>query len=132
MRLEGDIMKKSSLIIVLAITFTIFLSSCSKQDNQCQPCPQYTPPVEGWCSDGVIQSAKTDECGCTGHPSCMQKNFCTTENFEECPEEGQVVCGWFNTNIKCIKYPCAQNFANSCLACQDDKVAHWTEGECPK
>lgn len=41
------------------------------------------------------------------------------------------VCGWFNEDIKCIKYPCAQTFGNSCESCKDEKVIYYTEGECP-
>lgn len=52
-----------------------------------------------------------------------QGNICTMDYVP--------VCGWFNQDIKCTKYPCAQTFGNSCGACHDDKVDYYTEGECP-
>jgi hypothetical protein len=61
------------------------------------------------------------------------KNYCTPEQKKAqiCPEYYSATCGWFNSSIKCIKYPCAQTFSNSCFACADDKVEYYTIGECP-
>jgi len=63
------------------------------------------------------------------------KNYCQEESREGgyCIEVYQPVCGWVDSKkIQCIKYPCAQEYSNSCFACQDEKVEYWTEGECPK
>lgn len=50
-----------------------------------------------------------------------------------CPKIWKPVCGWFDASqIQCIKYPCAQTYANSCLACKDPKVIGFTPGPCPK
>ena len=48
-----------------------------------------------------------------------------------CTADVNPACGWFNEDIKCIKYPCAATYSNSCNACIDEKVAYWTQGECP-
>ncbi len=49
-----------------------------------------------------------------------------------CPRIWKPVCGWFDAGqIQCIKYPCAQTFSNSCLACKDPKVIGFTPGPCP-
>jgi hypothetical protein len=42
------------------------------------------------------------------------------------------VCGWNDPDkIKCIKYPCAQDYSNGCEACQNEAVAYYTPGMCP-
>lgn len=38
--------------------------------KRCDPCPQYSPPVPGWCQNGTIEQPAVDECGCAGPPSC--------------------------------------------------------------
>ena len=61
------------------------------------------------------------------------KVYCPEEKGGDfCIQEYKPVCGWFNENIKCIKYPCAETFSNSCFACLNEDVEYWTDGECPK
>lgn len=63
------------------------------------------------------------------------ENYCAPEsrNAEVCMTLYKPVCGWFDADkIQCFRYPCAANYPNSCVACIDEKVAYWTEGECPK
>lgn len=48
-----------------------------------------------------------------------------------CAEIYQPVCGWYNSNIQCLKYPCAETFSNSCFACSDSRTSYWTAGVCP-
>lgn len=59
--------------------------------------------------------------------------YCTNEDkFNDiCTREYMPVCGWFNSDIKCIKYPCAQTYGNKCEACSAENVEYYTEGECP-
>jgi hypothetical protein len=53
-------------------------------------------------------------------------------NVEGCPDVLRPVCGWNDPErIQCIKYPCAQDYFNSCEACVDENVLYWTEGTCP-
>ncbi|MFA4960595.1 MAG: hypothetical protein WC548_02925 [Candidatus Pacearchaeota archaeon] len=63
-----------------------------------------------------------------------EKNYCTDEQRvdEFCVMEYRPVCGWFKQDILCVKYPCAQTYDNSCVACHDEIVSYWSEGECPK
>ena len=78
----------------------------------------------------------SDACGC----GCVINDITKDENQNLCPDvrpemctmEYMPVCGWFNENIKCFKYPCAANYGNKCAACSDAKVKSWTQGECPK
>ncbi len=58
---------------------------------------------------------------------CMPK----TRNVEACTMEYNPVCGWFKPTVTCVKYPCAQTFGNPCLACKNELVESWTQGECP-
>ena len=62
-----------------------------------------------------------------------EKKLCppNSKNVDACTADYNPVCGWFNQNIKCIKFPCAANFPNSCNACKDSKVESYTVGECP-
>jgi len=69
-----------------------------------------------------------------GECPAAKKTYCTPaqRGAEVCTMEYRPVCGWFNESIQCIRYPCAATYSNPCMACADDKVAYWTEGECPK
>jgi len=62
------------------------------------------------------------------------KTYCSTESIsgDVCSEVAEPVCGWYNENINCIVYPCAQTYNNSCFACKDSQVVYWTDGSCPK
>ena len=63
-----------------------------------------------------------------------EKIYCTPEQkkAQVCPEYYSATCGWFNQSIKCLKYPCAQTFANPCFACASPNVEYYTAGECPR
>ena len=65
-------------------------------------------------------------------PSELEKKYCALESREPgaCISIYEPVCGWFNENIKCIKYPCAKTYGNSCEACKDKNVEYWSKKEC--
>ena len=67
-------------------------------------------------------------------PKCLIKdnNNSIGCKIASCADVYMPVCGWFNSNINCLKYPCASTYSNSCYACSDSKVDYWTNGECPK
>jgi hypothetical protein len=103
----------------------------------CGPCPMFAPPAPGWCSNGTIVPGKKDECNCTSPPRCLKeedKHYCSIESrkAEVCPTLYQPVCGWFNKNVQCVKYPCAIRESNACIVCLNNNVEYYTEGECPK
>jgi len=61
------------------------------------------------------------------------KVFCNDEDRKGdfCITLYDPVCGWSDPDkIKCITYPCASTYSNSCFACQDENVLYWTQGEC--
>ena len=67
-------------------------------------------------------------------PDTSEKNYCTEDSrgIQACNLMYAPVCGWFNQDIKCLKYPCAQEYSNGCFACTDKNVEYWTYGECPE
>jgi hypothetical protein len=81
------------------------------------------------CPEGKVPFLDETGCGCKDE----EKNFCTEEQKGAlvCGLEEDTVCGWFSENIKCIAFPCAATFNNPCMACTDENVAYWTDGECP-
>ena len=62
-----------------------------------------------------------------------ERRYCSNISREGrfCTQEYAPVCGWVNSEIKCIKWPCAMTFSNGCFACLDEKVEYYTDGECP-
>ncbi|HLC60214.1 MAG TPA: hypothetical protein VJJ52_02185 [Candidatus Nanoarchaeia archaeon] len=102
------------------------------------------------CPDGKTTAGPTGRCLKNSDGTCgwevtscppsnqnesLKQNYCTAESRkgQMCIALYKPVCGWFDpARIQCIKYPCANTFSNSCVACQDDKVLYWTEGECQK
>ncbi|MFH1248930.1 MAG: M23 family metallopeptidase [archaeon] len=114
-------------------------------DDKKEDCKQYS--IEN-CPKGCIVCPPCEVCSSV---SCNTNEFCSKMGFNEtwyysvspntCSEESRTadacpaiyspVCGWFNSTIKCIKYPCAATYSNSCEACRDSKVAYWVGSECP-
>ena len=61
------------------------------------------------------------------------KHYCNEEQItDQCPTLKDDVCGWFNENINCLVFPCANDYINPCLACSDTNVEYYTFGKCPK
>ncbi|MFA6088677.1 MAG: DUF333 domain-containing protein [Candidatus Woesearchaeota archaeon] len=88
------------------------------------------------CSDGSYVGRIAPDCEfapCPINVTTKDKIYCKSEqrNAQVCTLEYRPVCGWFNNNIKCIKYPCAITADNPCNACSNENVEYWTDGECP-
>ena len=90
------------------------------------------------CADGGRRFDDVCGCGCEGakpiSPIGKEQNVCPPGSRARgaCIALYQPVCGWFNASeIQCIRYPCAQTYSNSCVACQDQRVKYWTLEECP-
>ncbi len=98
-----------------------------------------------------LECAVCPPCVACSSIKCSSKEFCKSQGFDEnwykkqnyckpsereadiCIQLYQPVCGWFDSGkIKCIKYPCAKEFSNSCFACANENVLYWTDGTCPK
>ena len=63
-----------------------------------------------------------------------QRNYCSEKSrqADACIAVYQPVCGWSDSEkVQCLVFPCAQTYSNSCFACMDEKVAFWTQGDCP-
>ncbi|NTV23647.1 MAG: hypothetical protein HGA85_04705 [Nanoarchaeota archaeon] len=91
------------------------------------------------CEESRIPFSDEDGCGCEftfeeEKPSegKLAAIDCTEEQRNKlCTKEYIPVCGWFNQDIQCVKYPCAADYGNKCTACTDEKVGYYTEGKCP-
>lgn len=118
--------KKAAKIAVVPLSFPVTVVEVNKLD--CEGC--YNIKLQRNDNQEQIErelnnwQIKTSE----------ERNYCTPEQKKAavCTMEYHAVCGWFDQNIQCFKYPCAAIYSNPCMACSDDKVAYWTEGECPK
>lgn len=67
-------------------------------------------------------------------PGDEERFYCDSEFPERpdvCIEIYDPVCGWFGENIKCLTYPCAETFSNSCFSCSNGDVEYYTPGVCP-
>lgn len=87
-----------------------------------------TPPGNG---DGNGVNGNGNGNGGNG----VEQHFCSPESrlAEACALVYQPVCGWSDPEkIQCFAFPCADNYSNSCLACLNENVLYWTEGNCPK
>lgn len=60
--------------------------------------------------------------------------LCTTgDRSAVCTEEIKTVCGWFSPEfVQCFVNPCAAEYSNICLACNDPKVYSISNNLCPK
>jgi hypothetical protein len=117
-------MFRKALFGVLVISL-LFLVSCSQPLTACTEEAKVCPDGSSVGRQGP--NCEFAECG-------VKQVNCTNEDrkAEFCIEIYQPVCGWNNENIKCIDYPCAATYSNSCKACQEENVAYWIAGECPK
>jgi hypothetical protein len=100
---------------------------------------EYADNCKEICSMMACMINKNSIAVCENH-KCrikeIKENYCkSSDNIdrksEMCADNYEPACGWYNNSIQCFKYPCAQTFSNSCMACADKKVLFWTEGECP-
>lgn len=93
--------------------------------DACPACYYNTPPCLAPCTAGTCPG------DCAAQTGKLKANDCTEPRTQACTKEYVPVCGWFNLSIQCIKYPCASNYGNKCMACANENVAYWTEGNCP-
>ena len=87
------------------------------------------------CIDGMKFFSDETGCGCELKEFEEDRFFCSNENrnVDFCIEIYQPVCGWSDPDkIKCIKFPCANTYSNSCFACTNENVSYYTEGVCPE
>jgi putative hemolysin len=124
--------------------------------NKCAACASkkinlYTPgecPAKTYVSRDLEQckviryicikdkQAFTDEFGCGCEPVStggkLKANDCLPEQRNvTCTKEYVPVCGWRDVALECNYPPCKQTYGNKCVACAEETVAYWTEGECP-
>lgn len=93
--------------------------------------------IKFMCETGFEYFSDDNGCGCMKSQEVPEEKKVTVSCLEKqrkadyCTADYEPVCGWFNEDIKCIKYPCANTYSNSCESCKDAQVEYWTDGECP-
>jgi hypothetical protein len=120
------------ILILLLVSFGLVLISYYTIGDKQTACTEEAK----LCPDGTTSVGRTGpNCefeACPGEDG--ERVYCTEEqrNVDACIEIYQPVCGWSKEEIKCLVYPCASTYSNSCFACMDENVAYWTVGECPE
>lgn len=110
----------------------VYISNC----KQVCPLPACINPElqEGKCINNKCQKVFKTDNSTNSTEDNLTKVYCEPKqrgNF--CSMIYKPACGWFDsTKIQCLRYPCAQTFSNSCVACSNKNVVFFTEGECPK
>jgi hypothetical protein len=142
------------LPLMIVILFGLLLIGCTKsckydtqEKNYIGKSADECSKIRYRCDSGDQPFSDACGCGCEVNESAQRNiNQTATDNSAEvqnicaadqrqalsCLEIFEPVCGWYNQQIQCFRYPCAQTYSNSCFACSDAKVEYWTTGECPK
>ena len=86
------------------------------------------------CPDGTGVGRVPPDCEFKPCPGVEENRiYCTEEQrqADACIEIYQPVCGYSNPDkIKCLVYPCATTYPNSCFACIAEDVWYWVDGIC--
>lgn len=100
--------------------------------------PEQCKVIRYLCIQGKEPFSDDYGCGCqpvsTEEPTNgkLKANDCTEPRTQACTKEYVPVCGWRDVALECDYPPCRQSYGNKCVACADETVAYWTEGECPE
>ncbi|MGV8141238.1 MAG: hypothetical protein ACP5NW_02225 [Candidatus Woesearchaeota archaeon] len=123
-------MKINSIILFVSIFSILLLVGCSVPEG-----PKACTEEAKICPDGSAVGRTGPNCEFQECPELeLEANECSADERgkTDCADTYEPVCGWFNDSIKCIKYPCASNYATACWACSEPQVAYWTQGPCPR
>ncbi len=142
-RFRWDIMAIIALIVIVVAALVVSLTIDFSGGDGCdydQEGKTYIGKSQDECSRIKFLCASgseyfSDSCGC----GCIEtdgeeRTYCTPQSREGdvCITLYQPVCGWNDPEkVQCIRYPCAETYSNSCVACHNDNVLYYTEGECP-
>ena len=123
-------------VLILVLIFYADFSKCDGEGKQYIAEGEDCLTVQFLCAPGYENFEDDCGCGCkivSNYTNQTERNYCTEEsrNTTACILLYQPVCGWFNSSIQCIRYPCASTYSNSCFACAEGMVEYWTNGECP-
>ena len=136
----------SAILILIVVSAAVFVSiKLIKKEIQSERYyvsedVEFCKQIKFLCKSGYEPFSDGNGCGCKLTPEQdnsgddENKIFCNegSRGADVCIELYMPVCGWFSSEIKCVKYPCAQTFSNSCFACSNSDVEYYTPGECLK
>lgn len=116
-------------IVVLVLGVYLYTTLDDQKINSFEDCVSAGYPIFGsnprQCrADGIVFYERDDNL----------IHYCTaaSREAEACTQIYKPVCGWFNPDdVQCIRYPCAQTYSNECLACVNEDILYWTDGDCP-
>jgi len=115
-----------SLMFIIALLIILFLPTS----------PQACTAEAKLCPDGTAVGRTGPNCEFESCPDVKENRvYCTEEQkqADACIEIYQPVCGYSDPEkIKCLVYPCASTYSNSCFACMAEDVLYWVDGICPK
>ncbi len=84
--------------------------------------------IQFLCALGYVRFNDEKGCGCEfigENASKVERNYCSSgERPEICYALYDPVCGVDESGIE-------KTYSNNCVACSNEDVAYWTEGECP-
>ena len=101
----------------------------SQDTNECQR-------TQILCVEGSEKFEDSTGCGCQPKTTQQKLTLCLDEqrNADACITLFAPVCATVDTNLRCITEPCPstefKTYSNSCVACSDENVLGYTEGEC--
>lgn len=122
----------------LGYSWNSSLQLCIKNNSGQVQARQYTSLNVRECEKMAIDCTSgytpfNDEFGCGCEIISSDIRFCSDEerNADSCIEIYSPVCAF--KQVECIRAPCpllAENYPNSCFACQQERTVYYFEGEC--
>lgn len=65
-------------------------------------------------------------------PPAKYRYYCNGHRNKACQRYSAPTCGWYNQNkVHCDTFPCAAQFSNPCVACNNKYVKYVTCEKCP-
>ena len=118
----GSLIISFILIIILLSNFNKDSSDLKYISKDVEECKL----VKFFCVEGMVPFSVDTGCGCEPAKD-SNKIYCKPEerNVGACITLYKPVCG------QSIKEEPRKIFSNSCVACSDEDVLYYTEGECP-
>lgn len=68
----------------------------------------------------------------SNNPPVKYRYYCSRYRNQSCQRNVAPACGWYDQKrIRCHTFPCAANFSNPCVACNNLNIKYVTCEQCP-